>query len=204
MDAMAHPKPDRYPPTAAGAALGGLARARAEDAGAARHDVAWEGQPRPVAEAPAPLSAVPPQDPARTDVTELRHRRVRLRREPASAALARDEVRAAIAAWEVGVDADLAVLLTSDLVTNAIVRGEGAVITFAVRCGSGRLRVDVYNTWRALPVLVEAGASSASGPGLALINALASEWGTFRTPAGMGVYFALDCDAGFQVSTADR
>lgn len=143
-------------------------------------------------------------DPARTDVTELRHRRVRLRREPASAALARDEVRAAIAAWGIGVDADLAVLLTSDLVTNAIVRGEGAVITFAVRCGSGRLRVDVYNTWRALPVVVEAGASSASGPGLALINALASEWGTFRTPAGMGVYFALDCDAGIQVNADDR
>lgn len=165
MDAMAHAKPDRSRRMAAGAAPGGLARARA---------------------------------------TELRHRRVRLTREPAAAALARDEVRAAVGSWEAGVDADLAVLLTSDLVTNAIVRGEGRVITLAVRCTAGRFRVDVYNTWRALPVTVEAGASSASGPGLALIAALASEWGTFRTPAGMGVYFTLDCDAELRVNDTDR
>lgn len=194
MDAMAHAKPDRYRPTAAGAALGGLARARTDNDGATRDGMAWGGKPPARAEDPASPRSVPPQTGARAGAAELRHRRVRLTREPASAALARGEVRAALSAWEAGVDADLAVLLTSDLVTNAIVRGEGTVITLAVRCGSGKVRVDVYNTWRALPVVVEAGASSASGPGLALIDALASEWGTFRTPAGMGVYFALDCE----------
>lgn len=194
MDAMAYAKPDRHRPTAAGAALGGLARARTED-GAARDDMAWGGQPRARAEDPVPPGAASSRAGARAGAAELRHRRVRLTREPAAAALAREEVRAAIGAWEIAVDADLAVLLTSDLVTNAIVRGEGRVITLAVRCASGRLRVDVYDTWRALPVTVEAGASSASGPGLALIAAMAGEWGTFRTPAGMGVYFTLDCES---------
>jgi len=177
-----------------------------------RDDMVWGHQPPVHAEAHVPLRAVPAEgtagtapseNTARAGAAELRHRRVRLTREPASAALARGEVRAAIGTWQAGVDADLAVLLASDLVTNAIVRGEGTVITLAVRCGNGRFRVDVYNTWRALPVLVEAGASSASGPGLALIDALASEWGTFRTPAGMGVYFALDCDTDFQVNDTD-
>lgn len=163
------------------------------DAMAQRDDMVWGFQPPARAEASAPR-AVPSETGGRAGAAELRHRRVRLAREPEAAALAREEVRAAIGAWEAGVDADLAVLLASDLVTNAIVRGEGRVITLAVRCGSGRLRVDVYNTWRALPVVVEAGASAASGPGLALIVALASEWGTFRTPAGMGVYFTLDCE----------
>jgi hypothetical protein len=122
---------------------------------------------------------------------DLRHRRVRLTREPYAAALARGEVRAAIAAWDVSVDADIAVLLASDLVTNAIARGEGRTITLAIRCTAGRLRVDVYDTWRALPVVLDAGASAATGPGLALVATLADEWGTFRTPAGMAVYFTL-------------
>jgi len=122
---------------------------------------------------------------------DLRHRRVRLNREPAAAALARREIRAAIAAWEPGVDADVAVLLASDLVTNAIVHGDGRTITLAIRCAAGRLRVDVYDTSHALPVVLDAGASAATGPGLALVATLADEWGTFRTPAGMAVYFAL-------------
>lgn len=126
------------------------------------------------------------------DATELRHRRIRLTREPAAAALARREVRAAIEAWNADVDADIAVLLASDLVTNAITRGEGKTITLAIRCAAGRLRVDVYDTWRALPLATASGASAATGPGLALIATLADEWGTFRTPAGMAVYFALD------------
>lgn len=138
-------------------------------------------------------------DAARADVAELRHRRVRLTREPSAAAFARREVRAAITGWDAGVDADVAVLLASDLVTNAITRGAGKTITMAIRCAAGRLRVDVYDTWRALPVALETGASAAAGPGLALIATLADEWGTFRTPAGMAVYFALDCEPGQQL-----
>ena len=167
MDAIAHTQAGRHLTVADAPAL-----ARAGD-GAAREAVS--------------------RTEARAGVAELRHRRVRLAREPEAAALARGEVRAAIGAWGLGVDADLAVLLASDLVTNAIVRGEARTITLVVRCTAARLRVDVYDTWRVLPVVLEAGASSASGPGLALIAALATEWGTFRTPAGMALYFELDC-----------
>ena len=169
MDAMAHTQAGRRHP-AADAAQDGMTRAHPADGGAARGEVTQAG------------------------VTELRHRRVRLTREPSAAALARREVRAAIGAWGAGVDADVAVLLASDLVTNAITRGEGKTITLAVRCTAGRLRVDVYDTWRALSLVLDAGASAAAGPGLALVATLADEWGTFRTPAGMAVYFALDCE----------
>jgi hypothetical protein len=61
-----------------------------------------------------------------------------------------------------------------------------------LRCPAGRLRVDVLDTWRALPVVSAAGAAAAAVPGLSLIAALASEWGTYRTPAGMAVYFTVD------------
>ena len=57
---------------------------------------------------------------APTRPIELRQRRVRLATGPAAAAEARGQVRAAICAWDVPVDPDVAVLLVSELVTNAI------------------------------------------------------------------------------------
>lgn len=123
---------------------------------------------------------------------ESRYLRVRLAREPGAAAIARCQVRAAIQIWGVPVDTDVAMLLTSDLVTNAILLSEGEKITLAIRCVAGRLRVELYDTWRALAARAEPG--TAREPGLALVVALADEWGTFRTPAGMAVYFALDCE----------
>jgi hypothetical protein len=119
----------------------------------------------------------------------LRQFRVRLTREPAAAAQARSHVRAVVADWKIPVDPDIAVLLTSDLVTSAIAHGDGETVTLAVRCSRGRLRVDVYDGSRDLP----AGGPSTPppGPGLALVAALSTAWGCFRTPAGKAVYFTL-------------
>ena len=52
--------------------------------------------------------------------TVQRPRRISLTAGPAAAAEARSQVRAAIYAWDVPVDPSVAVLLTSELVTNAI------------------------------------------------------------------------------------
>ena len=69
-----------------------------------------------------------------TRPTELYQRRVRLARKPSAAAEARGQVRVALRAWQVPVDTDIAILLTSDLVTNAITYGDGETITLAIRC----------------------------------------------------------------------
>jgi hypothetical protein len=127
---------------------------------------------------------------AQTRPTELQQRRFRLTREPAAAAQARSQVRAVIRAWKVPVDPDIAVLLTSDLVTSAIMHGNAETIMLVVRCSRGHLRIDVYDTSRSLP-----GVGGPSGtekePGLALVAALSTEWGSFRTPAGEAVYFTI-------------
>jgi histidine kinase-like protein len=124
----------------------------------------------------------------------LHQRRVRLTREPSSAAEARSQVREVIRAWKIPVDPDIAILLTSDLVTNAIRHGDGETVTLGIRCSRGHLRVDVYDSPRPLP----AQADGADGPvdaeigrGLVLVAALSTEWGSFRTPAGKAVYFTL-------------
>lgn len=133
---------------------------------------------------------------APTRQTDLRQRRVRLIREPAAAGQARSQVRAAIRAWQVPVDPDIAILLTSDLVTSAITHGAGATVTLAIRCSRGRLRVDVYDASRSLPPAGDGPDDTWTGPGLALVVILADECGAFRTPAGKGVYFALTFQAG--------
>ena len=80
---------------------------------------------------------------APTRPTERHRCRIRLTARPAAAAEARSQVSELIWAWQPPVDRDVAVLLTSDLVTNAIRHAAGGTITLAVRCGHGQLRVDV-------------------------------------------------------------
>jgi hypothetical protein len=128
---------------------------------------------------------------ASTRPTELRQRRFRLTREPAAAAEARGQVGAVIRAWQVPVDPDIAVLLTSDLVTSAIRHGNGDSVVLVVRCSRGHLRIDVYYTSRSLPFGVGEPAGTQAERGLALVAALSAEWGSFRTPAGDAVYFTL-------------
>jgi signal transduction histidine kinase len=78
-------------------------------------------------------------------VVELQACRVRLAPGPAAAAEARSQVRAAIAAWNAPADADVAGLLTSELVTNAVKHAAGEGIMLGIRCARDRLRVDVHD-----------------------------------------------------------
>ena len=126
-----------------------------------------------------------------TRPTGVHQRQFRLTREPAAAGEARRHVRAVICAWHVPVDVDIAVLLASDLVTNAILHGDGNSIALAIRCSRSHLRIDVCDTSRALPMAMNEPAAAASGHGLVLVAALSSDWGTFLTPAGRVGYFRL-------------
>ena len=118
-------------------------------------------------------------------------RRISLAAGPAAAAEARTEVRAAVFAWDLPVDPSVAVLLTSELVTNAIGHEVTGMVMLAITCSCGQLRVDVHDTSRALPMLVDAPVDAETGRGLMLVTTLSAEWGFFRTPAGKAVYFTL-------------
>ncbi len=123
--------------------------------------------------------------------TVQRPRRISLTAGPAAAAEARRQVRAAICAWDAPVDLDVAVLLTSELVTNAISHEAGATVTLTITCICGQLRVDVHDTSYAAPVLMDAPADAEAGRGLMLVASLSTDWGFHRTPAGKAVYFTL-------------
>jgi len=137
------------------------------------------------------MNAMAPTRPA-----DLHVCRVRLSTGPAAAAEARGQVRAAIRAWDIPVDPDVAVLLVSELVTNAIGHETGDTITLAITCSFGQLRVDVHDTSRTLPVLVDATVDAEAGRGLMLVATLSATWGIYHTPAGKAVYFTLAFEPG--------
>ena len=117
--------------------------------------------------------------------------RVRLATGPAAAAEARRRVRDAIASWRVPVDEDAALLLTSELVTNAVRHEAGQAVMLVISCAGGQLRIDVHDTSRSLPAVADVPADAETGRGLLLVETLSDEWGFYRTPAGKAVYFML-------------
>ena len=133
---------------------------------------------------------------APTRPTELQVCRIRLTASPVAAGEARGRVRAAIRAWDIPVEEDIAVLLTSELVTNAISHEAGTTIMLSVTSSSGMLRVDVHDTSRTWPVLMDASADAEAGRGLMLVATLSATWGIYRTPAGKAVYFTLAFEPG--------
>jgi len=127
---------------------------------------------------------------ALTRPTGPRKLRITLTAEYAAEA-ARNEVRAAIRAWDVPVDPSVAVLLTSELVANALRHAAGRAIELVVSCALGQLQVDVYDKSPAAELQVDAPAGTQTGAGLMLLASLSSSWGYCRTPSGRAGYFTL-------------
>jgi Histidine kinase-like ATPase domain len=115
--------------------------------------------------------------------------RIRLTAGPAAAAEARRRIRAVVRAWQAPVDPDIAVLLTSDLVTDAIRHHADAAVTLAARCDDDQLRVEVHGPGPLLPW--PADSRKAPGPGVILVATLSDTWGRYRTPEGEAAYFTL-------------
>jgi len=123
--------------------------------------------------------------------TLQRKRRFPLAAEPAAAATARSQVREAIGDWDIPVDPSVAVLLTSELVTNALTHAAGAAISLVITCAYNQLHVDVHDSSPKLPMPVDGPVDAEAGRGLMLVANLSSSWGYYRTPHGKAVYFTL-------------
>jgi len=89
-------------------------------------------------------------------------------------------------------DVDTALLLTSELVTNAVVHGYGGP-RIEVRRTADDLWIGVEDTGNRLPCLAGEDVASSGGRGMRLVNALADGWGVGRPVGGGGktVWFQL-------------
>jgi anti-sigma regulatory factor (Ser/Thr protein kinase) len=115
---------------------------------------------------------------------------------PAAACAARGLVRAAVESWDVPVDYEVAALLTSELVTNAIRHEAGQTVTLVITLACGYFGVDVHDTSSCVPVPVDGPADAETGRGLMLVDSLSTDWGFYWTPSGKAVYFTLVFEPG--------
>ncbi|HVX23482.1 MAG TPA: ATP-binding protein [Acidimicrobiales bacterium] len=86
---------------------------------------------------------------------------------------------------------DVAVLLTDELVTNAVVHGGGRFVLSA-ELGDTSLRVVVGDPSPATPKVLAPSAEQEHGRGMAIVASLATDWGTDPEGAGKEVWFTLD------------
>jgi anti-sigma regulatory factor (Ser/Thr protein kinase) len=91
---------------------------------------------------------------------------------------------------------DTAILLTSELVTNAVThsssRRPGGTVTVVITESGGGLRFEVGDEGSELgPPLVRSEMLATDGHGLFLVQALASQWGYVRASSGTTVWFWL-------------
>jgi len=110
-----------------------------------------------------------------------------------AARLARQATRDALAAWQLGQLEDDAVLLVSELVTNAVRHAvDTGAIGLELTCTEAWLRVEVQDGdphWRQMDSLADC---DESGYGFVLVDSLADRWGVRRVSAGKAVWAEFD------------
>jgi len=111
-----------------------------------------------------------------------------------SVAEARAWLGKTLAQWDVhGDTAENAVLLVSEVVTNALVHNAGVDdVTVTAAWWHGHLRVTVSDPDLAIPVSDLA--DDEHGRGLLIVSTLATRWGETKTRAGKIVWFELNVE----------
>ncbi len=90
--------------------------------------------------------------------------------------------------------AEVAVLLVSELVSNAVLHA-GTEVEVVVRILPDRLAIEVHDEGGGHAVRRRYSTMSGTGRGLMLVEELARDWGTVLTEAGKFVWFELDLAA---------
>ena len=114
--------------------------------------------------------------------------------EPSSAGQARRFVDATLRTWSCDALLEVAILLVSELVSNAILHA-GTRIRVVLRLRGPRLRVEVHDDNARLPAQKHYSAMSATGRGLLMVERMSDDWGVAPAAGGKSVWFELDSSA---------
>lgn len=113
--------------------------------------------------------------------------------QPVTVTRARRLVEQTLAGWGLSALGEVAQLLATELITNAIRYATRPIELRLLRTGT--LLCEVRDDDHYLPVLREAGGLDENGRGLFLVSRLARNWGVSRTTHGKVVWFELDLGA---------
>jgi anti-sigma regulatory factor (Ser/Thr protein kinase) len=118
-----------------------------------------------------------------------------LRDEPGEVQRARQLVSAGLTHWGLADEDGIAILLVSELVTNALRYGRPP-LSMVARRGQRTLRVEVHDgAPDGRPRLRPLDPETPGGLGLLLVEALATRWGWSEADGGKYVWFELDLRA---------
>ena len=116
----------------------------------------------------------------------------------ASIGSARRFVASALVGWAGASETADAVLLTSEVVTNAVVHagphGPDDEIVIKVHRCVDLVRVEVTDTHPGVPVVGDGAVDKAGGRGLVLLESLASAWGVTRCGPGKVLWFEVQAE----------
>lgn len=132
-------------------------------------------------------SAREQQDPIRADVRSD-HTMVVLAREASSVATAREWMMAFVRGLVPKAQADDAVLVVSELVTNALRHGLGEVVARTSIDHDGSINIAITDSGEDVPTLLPADPARIGGLGLRIIDELAASWGVAPFPGGKTVW----------------
>ncbi|WP_258572879.1 anti-sigma regulatory factor [Streptomyces sp. KM273126] len=144
-------------------------------------DQSWDDD-RAHGRSPEPVYSRMPEHPRRSEVFGLPAT-------PASVRQAREIVREVLDAWGAAPElCDDAVLVISELVTNAFTHTRSDRVVCRLNLGGGRLRVEVEDQNRdaTLPEQRQPDSDDQNGRGLMLVCALSSDWGAGASAHGSG------------------
>ena len=110
--------------------------------------------------------------------------------DPVSARLARQFVATTLLSWHVEHLVDTASLLTSELVTNAVLHADSAIEVRLAR-ETHLIRFEVEDHGDGKPIRCYPALDDTSGRGLALVDTLSSAWGVDPVSSGKSLWFEL-------------
>ncbi len=114
---------------------------------------------------------------------------------PRGVPLSRQLVREICYLLDLGEVADVAELLASEVVTNAVRHAHTDCLRVVVQVSGTELKVTVADNDSRPPVLRRPAANSLGGRGLHLLDSLAEDWGVTEWPEGKAVWFSLSTEA---------
>ena len=103
---------------------------------------------------------------------------------------ARQFVVARLREWECDKQVELAKLLTSELVANAIVHARSSV-ELVIECDVDRLHVEVRDSSPELPCRRAFSVGSLNGRGLNIVHRMSAAWGVRLMRSGKSVWFEV-------------
>ena len=111
--------------------------------------------------------------------------------DPAKVRVARAFVAQTLLQWDLGAHAESAVLVTSELVANAVLHARSDIRLTIRADGLEYVRVEVADENSRLPTHAACPDDALSGRGLGLVDIVSTAWGVTRTDVGKVVWAEL-------------